>query len=382
MKDKRFLYITPGCYDKGGISRYNRYQIKALIELYGSRSVKVLSLYGPEGDSFKDEFKVHWHGRQNDILSKIGLVVNTLKHAILWRPDVVLIAHVNLSYFAWLIAKICRAKTVLNVYGLEVWTELTKDALEGLISVDYIISDCHFTADYLVHKKLRSRKEIEVIWDCVDLIKFKPIPEQWNEVSLKYNLPDRGHHFIILTLGRLAKDAAYKGYERLLNGCIEIMKVYPQVRLIFAGKGDLIPELKEKTVSNGISEKVSFIGSVDEEDMAAIYSYAHIFSLVSHRDGNSGEGIPLTPLEAMACGVPIIVGNQDGSREAVINNRNGIVIDPHDLQAHIGFIEKMIKDESARNRLGKEAVKVASEFFSFVEFKEKHSRFFKAINLN
>ena len=43
----KILYLTPGCFDKGGISRYNRYQIQALRMLAGAENVFVFSLLGP-----------------------------------------------------------------------------------------------------------------------------------------------------------------------------------------------------------------------------------------------------------------------------------------------------------------------------------------------
>ena len=54
---------------------------------------------------------------------------------------------------------------------------------------------------------------------------------------------------------------------------------------------------------------------VHEDDLPKFYRASRIFTLVSDRGKGRGEGIPLTPLEAMACGSPIIVGNQDGSQE-------------------------------------------------------------------
>ena len=42
----RILYLTPGCFDKGGISRYSRYQIECLREIHGEAAVTVQSLLG------------------------------------------------------------------------------------------------------------------------------------------------------------------------------------------------------------------------------------------------------------------------------------------------------------------------------------------------
>ena len=54
----KLLFLTPGCFDKGGISRYSRYQIKAWREILGEENVHVLSLLGPDENSFEEAFPV------------------------------------------------------------------------------------------------------------------------------------------------------------------------------------------------------------------------------------------------------------------------------------------------------------------------------------
>ena len=68
---QKILYISPGCFDKGGISRYNRYQIKALRELLGERNVKVFSLLPPQDGDFEDQFEVTWNAWGISKLSKM-----------------------------------------------------------------------------------------------------------------------------------------------------------------------------------------------------------------------------------------------------------------------------------------------------------------------
>jgi phosphatidylinositol alpha-1,6-mannosyltransferase len=377
----KVLFITPGCYDKGGISRYNRYQIKSLIDLFGKNNVRVLSLYGPGLDNLKDEFEVHWHGTSNNLTSKIGLLFQFIRQLFIWKPDFVFIGHVNLSGVILILSKMSSIKTILNIYGLEVWGSLSTDARYGLSKVDYVISDCHFTANFVKQSGLRDSGNIEVVWDCVDLEIFRPRTDQYNLIRNRYLLPPRDRNFILLTLGRVSVDAAYKGYERLIELFYCLYKKYLNVNLVIAGKGDLIPKLKSMALEKGIEDRVFFTGSIDEDDMAGIYSYAHLFSLVSHRDHESGEGIPLTPLEAMACGTPIMVGNQDGSQEAIFTGRNGMVVDPFNLKEQIAFIEDLILNEDKRQVMSEEAMNLAAEYFSYETFKAKHHHFLNKIKL-
>ena len=69
----KVLVLTPGIYDKGGISRYNRFQIRALRECYGLQAIKVLSKLGPDGEGFEEDIQVSWSGRPNHPLAKSSL---------------------------------------------------------------------------------------------------------------------------------------------------------------------------------------------------------------------------------------------------------------------------------------------------------------------
>src|SRR5690606_17862369 len=150
---------------------------------------------------------------------------------------------------------------------------------------------------------------------------------------------------------------------------------------IFAGTGDLVDVLRSKTEALGITDAVTFAGSRRGEDLGALYSYAHIFSLVTESGHGMGEGIPLTPLEAMACRTPIIVGNQDGSREAVMNEENGFVIDPGDQDRHAAIIRHWIDFPDERSKAGDAAERLAHRFFAFDAFKEKHAELLGELQL-
>lgn len=370
----RIVYLTPGCFDKGGISRYNRYQITCIRELYGEGNVRVISLVGPDHNDIEEPFSVYWCGGASFTLNKIRFVLVMLKCLFFWRPDLIVNAHVNFSGIVYVFSKVFGIKNILNVYGSEVWSGLRFDIRMGLMRSDFVISDCYNTADY-VRSHYRQHDDITVIWDCVDIDKFKYDDTRFAFIRDKYNLPDRDNNVLILTLGRMAERTDYKGYSRLIEVFNKVLSTGSQVRLIMAGSGALVETLKARAVSLGIESRITFTGSVDEEDMAALYSYGHIFSLVTESGVGMGEGIPLTPLEAMACQCPIIVGNQDGSREAVFEPRNGYIIDPMDLDVHAEIICMLANDPLLLKELSANARLIAEKHFAYELFKAKHKIF-------
>ncbi|MBW7893019.1 MAG: glycosyltransferase family 4 protein [Chitinophagaceae bacterium] len=371
----KVLYLTPGCFDKGGISRYSRYQITALRELYGDKSIRILSLLGPQPDSFEEPFSVNWHAGKNTRWQQFRFIMQTLRQLLTWHPDIIHIAHVNFSGFACILAAVFRVKTVLNVYGLEVWSGLSADAAFGLRKVDFVIADCHYTGNYVEAEGLRKRGSTTVIWDCVDLERF--FPAEVNEgVRLKYQIPDRADYFVIMSLGRLSKTAAHKGYDRLIKVFHKLHENNDKVRLVIAGKGDNRDTYEEMVRQFGVADSVTFTGMVDDKDLPDLYRCASVFSLVSDRAKGRGEGIPLTPLEAMSCGVPIVVGNHDGSQEAVVDSLNGYVIDPYDLEGHVKIFEELSSSPQLLKKKSESAINISQTLFSYTNFKNKHRDFY------
>jgi len=373
----RVVYLTPGVFDKGGISRYNRYQITALRELAGADQVIVLSRRGPTGShhDLETAFSVDWHGRGEalTLADKAAFIWQTVRVACQQKPDLIWCGHLRFSALGWLIARIWLARTVVQVYGHEVWTPDSHrpDAHWGLRRSDYVVSDCHFTAQYIEKEGIRPTGDVRVIWDCVDTERFFPGPPD-PTVLAHYGIPDPSSGFNILTVGRLTTFTTYKGYERLLE-------VFPHLpgysRLIYGGGGDLIPRLQARAQALGIADRVVFTGFIDEADLPDVYRSASVFCLIGDRGPERGEGIPLTPLEAAACGIPILVGNQDGSREAVEQGVNGFALDPFDLENIAHHLRQLAADESYRQRLGRAARARIEREHAYPVFRERMRRF-------
>jgi len=372
----KVLYITPGVFDKGGISRYGRYQIQALRDLLGASSVCVVSMAGPRPDQLERPFQVDWTSSATGVRAKVETSLAVLRLARQHRPDIIWSAHVNFSGLGQVAANLVRAVSVAQVYGSEIWGPRRWDATWGLRANHAVISDCHFTARYLEDHALRPKGTTAVMWDCVDVRRFAPGPPS-RRVIERYGIPDPSHYINLLTLGRLSQSSACnKGYDRLLK-VFSMLQNTSALHLLYAGQGDMIPELRAEATAMGLASRVHFLGSIHEDDLADVYRSAHVFSLVSHWSVGHGEGIPLTPLEAAACGVPIIVGNQDGSAEAVVRDENGFVIDPFDLPTHQDRISRLVNDADLRVRLGQAARRRIEKEHAYEVFRGRVQRFLR-----
>jgi phosphatidylinositol alpha-1,6-mannosyltransferase len=376
----RTLFLTPGCFDKGGISRYSRYQIDALRAILGPDRVRVLSLLGPGEGGFETPFAVDWHGPgpAPTRLSRAAFAAQALRHALLWRPQVIHCAHVNFTPLVTRLAALCGATTVLNVYGLELWSGLSPARRAHLARMDHVIADCHATAAHVTAEALHPRPPA-VIWDCADLDRFHPGPVPAG-LATRYGLPDPAQHRLVLTLGRLSVSARHKGYDRLLDIFGAVRAQMPAAHLVIAGRGDDAERLRARAAELGLADCTTFTGPVDESDLPALYRAAHVFALVSDKGPGRGEGIPLTPIEAMAAGAPVLVGDEDGSPEAVDGGRNGTVVSPRDPAAMTAALVALLAEDGPAHAARRaQARAVAEERFGYTAFADKHRAFYAGL---
>lgn len=152
----------------------------------------------------------------------------------------------------------------------------------------------------LVERKYRiASHKIEILPNGVEK-KYFYVPNSYSQ-GLRGSTPLR-----ILFVGRLA---VQKKVERLIEAMQFIN--FP-VKLILVGEGGMEKNLKKLVQDNNLENKVEFMGAKSGEELVAIYRQADVFALSSDQ-----EGMPLTVLEAMASGLPVIGSDVVGIRELV-----------------------------------------------------------------
>jgi phosphatidylinositol alpha-1,6-mannosyltransferase len=373
----KLLYLAIDLFVKGGIQRYSRTQIDTLIEIFGKDNVSILSLRSPKENVFEEPFDVEHIGQESTNINRIKFVLRVLDEYRRVKPDIVWINHVKILPIASLL-RILNPEliTVGNVYGLEVWSGLKVYEKLALRDSTLIVSDCYSTANYVRDGIGVQNERLSVVWDPVDVARFLPAPAK-NRMFSKYGIPDRSGACYLMTLGRISVNSRHKGYDRI----IDIVGSLARDDLIYlvAGDGDDRSRLEHRVISEGLSKNVYFLGSIPEGDLVDVYNLADIFILVSDRGPGRGEGIPLTPLEAASCAKPIIVGNEDGSVEAVMDGENGFIVSPRDLDSIKKAILDLVDNPKLRAEMGFAARKRTEEHFSLEAFRSRTGKIIESL---
>jgi len=359
----KIFLIATDVFFKGGVQRYTRYQYKALQELFGSENVYLYSLKNKIDEvSFEEDIRVNYVEKKTGLIGKLNFTLKVLSDIRRLNPDLIIINHINLSPIGLFTKKFFKIPYFLNVYGLEIWSGLNRLKVASLRNADKIIGDCNFILNYINTNFYIDKGKLYLLYDPVDLNKFEPLDKNIQLMN-KYNIPD--NKFIILTVGRLDR---FKGHKLVINA----LKYLPnKIIYLIVGGGKEEKDLKDFAKENKVVDRVIFTGRVPESELADFYNVCDVFVLISKFDKNEGEGLPLTPIEAAACGKPIIVGNEDGSKEACIDGFNGFYVSSNDVNNLVNKILLLYNNHEMLNIMGKNGRKMVEDRLSYVIFKNK-----------
>ncbi|WP_343673573.1 glycosyltransferase family 1 protein [Chitinophaga sp.] len=170
------------------------------------------------------------------------------------------------------------------------------------------------------------------------------------------------HEKIILQLGRMVPR---KGVDNVIMALTYLR----DVKLIIVGsnvpassaKAD--PELERlRTLAKElkVDEQIIFAGQRDRHELKHYYSAADIFITTPWY-----EPFGITPLEAMACGTPVIGSEVGGIKYSVADGRTGLLVPPKDPVALAAAIVKLLRDDNMRREMGSNAIKRIHALFTW-----------------
>jgi glycosyltransferase involved in cell wall biosynthesis len=178
----------------------------------------------------------------------------------------------------------------------------------------------------------------------VDTERFVPSRQAREEWVDRFSI--RAEEVILSTVSYLRP---FKNPQTLVEACKELRQRRTPVRLLVAGDGEMLPDLKALAKRLGVEDRVHWLGNVS--DPRTLLQASDIFVLAS-----VGEAFGLVLAEAMACGVPV-VGSRSGSLSEVVEEEcTGLLVPPRDAVAFADAIDLMSRDAPRRRQMALRAV--------------------------
>jgi glycosyltransferase involved in cell wall biosynthesis len=216
----------------------------------------------------------------------------------------------------------------------------------------HVIAVSESTRRYVVDVEEVPPERVTTIHNGVDITAFQPRPDQRGAARAKWNLP--ADAFVVAGIGRLTYQ---KNFSLFLEVAAEVLRAHPQAWFVIAGTGEDEAALREQAHRLGIGERVRFLGYVAE--MAKLYPAIDMLLLTSRY-----EGLPITILEAMAVGVPIVSSDLDGVQEILDDDGDAALVAPGDAAAFATRIGALISDPARAERYAAAALQKVRGRFS------------------
>jgi glycosyltransferase involved in cell wall biosynthesis len=354
-----FLVLTAFS-SMGGIEKFNRALMKALSDLSKQLHYEVAfaSMYDEQSNSDyvpANLFQAYKGNRFQFVLKSVFQMRTTTD---------LLLGHLNLALLGVVYKFFYPAKKLVVIcHGIEVFQPLNGFKKKVLQQADAIFAVSTYTKQQLINQNGIDAEKIIVFPNTID--PFFQLPEDFSKPAyLKERYGISENDKVMFTLTRLNSEEGYKGYDKVFKAISRFIKEGHSLKYILAGNADAV---ESKRIDQLIEElqlqdHVIVTGFVKDEEITDHYLLADVFVMPS-----KGEGFGIVYLEAMACGLPVIAGNKDGSTEALQFGELGTLVDPDDLDQLTNAIEKVLQQKNNPLELQQKML----GYFSFEKFKER-----------
>jgi len=248
------------------------------------------------------EHRAHLHFMNKQPGLDFGLILKLVDLLSVVKPTAVQTHHIGPLIYGGLVARLKGVARLIHTehdaWHLTSPRRRTVQSIALALLKPIIVADANWVAKSLLEKIPFANSH--VIHNGVDTRKFV--------VGEKYLARN---HFNLPAGIRLVGCAARLVEEKAIDVLVQAMTGLPEdVHLLIAGGGPCRPALQAQADAAGLSARIHFLGHV--ENMTQFYQSLDVFCLPSRH-----EGMPLSPLEAQACGVPVVVSRVGGTAEVV-----------------------------------------------------------------
>lgn len=213
-----------------------------------------------------------------------------------------------------------------------------------------IITVSQHSRDDLIRVLNLDPAKIHVVYEAA-ADAFRPVedPHQLAALRRKYALPDQ----FLLYVGTLEPR---KNLLRLLRAVARLRdEGLPHQLVLAGGMGWMMESFEQEVNALGLQEAVHYLGYIPSEDLPGLFSLATVFTFPSLY-----EGFGLPPLEAMACGAPVLTSKSSSLAE--VCGDAAYLVDPHSVEAIAAGLAELLRDAELRECLRAKGLQRAATF--------------------
>ena len=215
-----------------------------------------------------------------------------------------------------------------------------------------------YLSEVLIKKYNIRRDRIVVNYNAAEKTEKAPFAAQ----RVKYQ---------IVTTARLV---AWKGIDGIIKATSILKKKFPDVRLVVAGEGPELENLKKLAQETGVADSVIFLGNISRAETWHLRKNSEVYVLNS-----TYEGLPHTVLTSFAAQIPVVATNISGTNEVVYHEKTGLLVKPGNDISLASAIERLFIDSALSERLVQGGTKILNEKFSWQSHIKILDNIFKSV---
>ncbi len=295
---------------------------------------------GPLGEQLAEEMPVH----SSLLSSKFDIRVVVRLYRLLKCREIDAVVTVGAGdkmFWGRLAAKLAGVPVILSALHSTGWPDsvgllnrLLTPLTDGFIGV----ADAH--AEHLAEYEKFPRDRVHTIYNGVDTEKF--VPSGGDNLRQELGIDDDTP-----LVGILAALRPEKNHELFLAGAKRILETVPETQFVIIGDGDRRETIERMAEEFGIRDVTHLLGS--RNDVHAVLPAIDVVALTSHN-----EASPVSILEALSCGVPVVSARVGSVPETVIPGRTGELFQPGDVEGYVDATLDLLLHPSKRSELGRQ----------------------------
>ncbi|MGH9967616.1 MAG: glycosyltransferase family 4 protein [Pyrinomonadaceae bacterium] len=343
----------------GGIPTYNRLVCRVLNEMHEAGESHILIATDSPADVEKSSPELPNLRFQAFDGSRASLSMRFMQLALAHKVDLLLIGHINYAPLGWMLKRLQpQLRYGVMLYGIEAWQSLGRMRGHALRQANFTVSISEYTKQRAVEINALDEARMSLLPNALECSSIgSPFPEIPSSVAKGTRL---------LSVCRLEDTQQYKGVDKVLEVLPEVAKRTEDVQYTVVGGGTDLERHKKMAQELGVSERVHFLGFVDDETLQSCYRECHLFVMPS-----AGEGFGFVFLEAMKHGKAIVAANSGGAPEVIQDGLTGCLVEYGNKEELTQKLIDLCLDPAKRDRFGLAGYRRLQENFTFARFKEK-----------
>lgn len=178
-----------------------------------------------------------------------------------------------------------------------------------------------------------------------------------NAIDFDLFQPDRAHKiYDFVYVGRLDQN---KQVNLIVDAFHALQQQHPDIKLLIVGDGPERSNLTEKVADYGIFESVQFAGKQKYEDIPNFLNQSRIFIMAS-----AFEGLPVAMIEALSCGLPVVMPNIGDISDIAVDSYNALLIDGISLDSYVEALSKLLTSQALYGDLAQGALETREKFIA------------------